>query len=181
MKLIKTSIPGLLVFEPKKYSDARGFFFESYNKKVLKELAGIDRDFVQDNHSGSVRNALRGLHYQIRSPQAKLVRAIRGTVWDVAVDLRKQSATFGRWEGFELSAENGRIAWIPEGFAHGFLVLSDYAEFLYKVTDYYLPHDERCMKWDDPELAIDWPIRGEPIVSARDRNGQPFHFAEKFP
>lgn len=180
MNIIKTEIPGLLVLEPKVYGDDRGFFFESYNQRVLAEAAGITDTFVQDNHSRSARNVLRGLHYQIRQPQGKLVRVIAGKVFDVAVDLRRSSATFGRWVGIELSAENKRIAWVPKGFAHGFLVLSEYAEFLYKTTDFWAPEHERSIAWDDPDLAITWPLMGQPVLSGKDKAGTRFRDAEVF-
>ena len=180
MNIIKTEIPGLLVLEPKVYGDDRGFFFESYNQRVLAEAAGITDTFVQDNHSRSARNVLRGLHYQIRQPQGKLVRVIAGKVFDVAVDLRRSSATFGRWVGIELSADNKRIAWVPKGFAHGFLVLSEYAEFLYKTTDFWAPEHERSIAWDDPDLAITWPLMGQPVLSGKDKAGTRFRDAEVF-
>ena len=180
MNIITTKITGLLVLEPKVYGDSRGFFFESYNRRVLAEAAGITDTFVQDNHSRSARNVLRGLHYQIRQPQGKLVRVIAGTVFDVAVDIRRSSATFGQWAGFELSAENRRIAWVPKGFAHGFVVLSDYAEVLYKTTDFWASEHERSIAWDDPDLGITWPIEGEPVLSAKDKAGVRFSDAEVF-
>jgi dTDP-4-dehydrorhamnose 3,5-epimerase len=180
VNIIKTEIPGLLVLEPKVYGDDRGFFFESYNQRVLVQAAGITDPFVQDNHSRSARNVLRGLHYQIRQPQGKLVRVIAGKVFDVGVDLRRSSATFGRWVGVELSAENKRIAWIPRGFAHGFLVLSEYAEFLYKTTDFWAPEHERSIAWDDPDLAISWPLTGQPVLSGKDKAGARFRDAEVF-
>ena len=180
MNIIKTEIPGLLVLEPKVYGDDRGFFFESYNQRVLAQAAGITDPFVQDNHSRSARNVLRGLHYQIRQPQGKLVRVIAGKVFDVGVDLRRSSATFGRWVGVELSAENKRIAWVPRGLAHGFLVLSEYAEFLYKTTDFWTPEHERSIAWDDPDLAITWPLVGQPVLSGKDKAGTRFRDAEVF-
>ena len=180
MNIIKTEIPGLLVLEPKVYGDDRGFFFESYNQRVLVQAAGITDPFVQDNHSRSARNVLRGLHYQIRQPQGKLVRVIAGKVFDVGVDLRRSSATFGRWVGVELSAENKRIAWVPRGLAHGFLVLSEYAEFLYKTTDFWTPEHERSIAWDDPDLAITWPLVGQPVLSGKDKAGTRFRDAEVF-
>jgi len=179
MNVVQTSLPGVLVLEPKVFGDERGFFFESYNKKAL-EKAGITVDFVQDNHSRSVRNVLRGLHYQIKQPQGKLVRVIQGEVFDVAVDIRRSSPHFGKWVGFKLSAENKRVAWIPSGFAHGFLVLSEVAEFLYKATDYWAPEHERCINWNDPELGINWPLKGEPTLSSKDRLGQALKDAELF-
>jgi len=180
MIVVKTALPDVLLLEPNVFGDERGFFFESYNQKQLKEAAGIDVEFVQDNHSRSARNVLRGLHYQIKQPQGKLVRVIVGEVFDVAVDLRKNSPTFGKWVGFNLSAENKRIAWIPAGFAHGFLVLSEYAEFLYKTTDYWAPEHERCIAWSDPDLAVNWPLSGEPVLSAKDRLGSLLKEAETY-
>jgi dTDP-4-dehydrorhamnose 3,5-epimerase len=168
MKLVRTGIPDVLVLEPVVYSDPRGFFFESYNKRALKEIAGIDREFVQDNHSRSIKNVLRGLHYQVEHTQGKLVRVTSGAVFDVAVDIRRSSPTFGRWVSVELSADNKRFAWIPEGFAHGFLVLSETADVQYKATDYYAPASERCIIWNDPALGIAWPKTHGPIVSAKD-------------
>lgn len=179
MNVIQTAIPGVLVIEPKVYGDARGFFYESFNKKVMLSM-GITDDFVQDNHSRSARNVLRGLHYQIKQPQGKLVRVIAGEVFDVAVDIRKNSPTFSRWVGINLSAENKRLAWIPPGFAHGFLVLSEYAEFLYKTTDYWAPEFERSILWNDRRLAIEWPLQGEPQLSAKDKSGVEFDEAEVF-
>ena len=180
MKVIKSEIPDVLIFEPKVFGDDRGFFFESYNKKQLAGL-GIKAEFVQDNHSRSEKNVLRGLHYQIQHPQGKLVRVTAGEVFDVAVDIRRGSKTFGKWAGFNISAASKRIIWIPPGFAHGFLVLSDYAEFLYKTTDYYAPEFERTIAWNDPDLAIAWPLNGAPTLSAKDREGVPFRDAEHFP
>ena len=161
------AIPEVLIVEPKVYGDNRGFFFESYNRRVL-EPHGIPGEFVQDNHSRSARNVLRGLHYQIRQPQGKLVRVVAGEVFDVAVDIRRSSPTFGKWVGERLSAENKRMMWVPAGFAHGFLVLSDFAEFLYKTTDYWAPEHERSLLWSDPDLAIDWPLAGAPTLAAKD-------------
>lgn len=180
MKVIQSNIPEVLVLEPKVFGDARGFFLESYNQRVFREATGLTPEFVQDNHSSSARGVLRGLHYQIQQPQAKLVRVIAGEVYDVAVDLRKSSPTFGRWVGEYLSAENKRMMWVPEGFAHGFLVLSEQAEFLYKTTDYYAPEYERCIRWDDPELGIEWPLQGPPLLSAKDSQGRAFSAAEVF-
>ena len=180
MNIIKTEIPDVLIIEPKVFGDARGFFYESFNQKVWREKTGIDAVFVQDNHSRSAKNVLRGLHYQIRQPQGKLVRAVRGAVFDVAVDLRRKSPTFGRWVGTELSEENRRQLWIPVGFAHGFLVLSDVAEFLYKTTDYWAPEYERTIIWNDPDLAVAWPLQGEPVLSAKDARGTAFKEAEVF-
>ena len=181
MNVIATRIAEVLVLEPKVFGDARGFFFESYNRRTFREATGSDVDFVQDNHSRSARGVLRGLHYQIRQPQGKLVRVVAGEVFDVAVDLRRASPTFGKWVGETLSAENKRMMWVPAGFAHGFLVTSEHAEFLYKTTDYYAPEHERCIAWNDPDLAIAWPLDGEPALSAKDRAGTPFRDAEAFP
>ena len=180
MKVIPASIPDVLVLEPKVFGDTRGFFFESYNRRVFSESTGLDIDFVQDNHSRSVRGVLRGLHYQIRQPQGKLVRVVVGEVFDVAVDLRKNSPTFGRWVGEYLSAENKRMMWVPEGFAHGFVVLSQHAEFLYKATNYYAPEHERCVRWDDPTIGIEWPLAGQPQLSAKDMQGMALGDAEVF-
>ncbi|MDD5240717.1 MAG: dTDP-4-dehydrorhamnose 3,5-epimerase [Sulfuricella sp.] len=180
MNVIQTTLPGLLILEPKVFGDERGFFFESYNQRVLAEKAGITAHFVQDNHSRSAKNVLRGLHYQIRQPQGKLVRVVAGEVFDVVVDIRKSSPTFGKWDGFKMSAENRRMAWIPPGFAHGFLVLSDYAEFLYKTTDYWAPEYERCIRWDDHDLDIQWPLAGEPVLSTKDVAGDALRTAELF-
>ncbi len=171
MKVTATAIPEVLLLEPKVFGDERGFFLESYNRRAFREATGLDPEFVQDNHSRSAKNVLRGLHYQVRQPQGKLVRVTAGTIWDVAVDLRRSSPTFGRWVGFELDAGTHRVAWIPAGFAHGFLVLSESAEFLYKVTDYRAAEHERCIRWDDPQLDIDWPLQGPPILSAKDADG----------
>ena len=179
MHVIETSLPGVLILEPKVFGDDRGFFFESYNKKSLEEV-GITAEFVQDNHSRSVRNVLRGLHYQIKQPQGKLVRVIQGGVFDVVVDLRRSSPNFGKWVSFNLSAENKRVAWIPPGFAHGFLVLSEIVEFLYKTTDYWAPEHERSIIWNDPDLAINWPLQGQPKLSAKDRIGQTLKSAELY-
>lgn len=180
MKVIPTKISDALIVEPKIFGDDRGFFLESFNKKQFAELTGIDKEFVQDNHSLSSRGVLRGLHYQIKQPQGKLVRVVRGEVFDVAVDLRKSSSTFGQWEGVVLSAENKRQFWIPEGFAHGFVVLSDQAEFLYKTTDYYAPEHERCIRWNDADLAIDWHYSGKPLLSDKDAQGVSFDKANIF-
>ncbi len=170
----------MLVIEPKVFGDDRGFFFESFNARAFAEATGIRCDFVQDNHSKSSRNVLRGLHYQIRQPQGKLVRVTQGEVWDVGVDLRQSSPTFGKWVGLILSAENKKQAWIPEGFAHGFVVLSETAEFLYKTTDYYAPQHERTLRWNDPALDIAWPIQGEPKLAAKDAEGVIWAQAEFF-
>jgi dTDP-4-dehydrorhamnose 3,5-epimerase len=181
MNVRPTSIPEVKVVEPRVFGDARGFFFESFNRKELEAALGRPLDFVQDNHSLSARNVLRGIHYQCPHPQGKLVRVVRGEVFDVAVDLRRGSPTFGRWVGEPLSAENKRQLWIPEGFGHGFLVLSDEAEFLYKTTEYWYPEHDRCIRWDDPDLAIAWPARGgAPIVSEKDARGKPLREAVLF-
>ena len=181
MIVVHASIPDVLVLEPRVFGDARGFFFESFNARTFKEKTGINAQFVQDNHTRSAKNVLRGLHYQIKQPQGKLVRVTEGEVFDVVVDIRKSSPTFGLWATVTLSADNKRMLWIPPGFAHGFLVLSDYAEFLYKTTDYWAPAHERCIAWDDPQLNIAWPLQGAPQLSARDQNGVPFLAAEVFP
>lgn len=180
MNVIDTAIPEVLVLEPKVFGDARGFFYESFNRQVFTNATGLNPDFVQDNHSRSLRGVLRGLHYQVNQPQGKLVRVIAGEVFDVAVDLRKKSPTFGHWVGEYLSAENKRQMWIPAGFAHGFLVLSEYAELLYKATDYYAPQHERCIRWDDPTLDIQWPIGISPLLSAKDEQGALFYDVEVF-
>jgi dTDP-4-dehydrorhamnose 3,5-epimerase len=181
MKVTPTSIPDVLIIEPKVFGDARGFFMESFNSKAFDEAVGRHVDFVQDNHSRSTKGVLRGLHYQIQQPQGKLVRVTSGAVFDVAVDLRKSSATFGRWVGAELSETNHRQLWIPPGFAHGFLVLSDIADFLYKTTDYYAPAHERSVLWSDPALAIDWPVLDTtPVLSGKDVNAPPLQKAEHF-
>jgi len=175
-----TAIPDVLIIESKVFNDNRGFFFESFNRRKFAELIGRDVDFVQDNHSLSKRNVLRGLHYQIQHPQAKLIRVIQGAVLDVAVDIRRSSPTFGQYVAEELSAENKRMLWIPEGFAHGFAVLSDTAEYIYKTTDYWHPEYERCIRWDDPVLAIDWKLQVVPVVSAKDAKGKSLGEAELF-
>jgi dTDP-4-dehydrorhamnose 3,5-epimerase len=180
LKVIPTAIPDVLIIEPKVFGDERGFFFESFNRRRFTELTGRDVDFVQDNHSRSAKNVLRGLHYQIQQPQGKLVRVVQGAVFDVAVDIRKSSPTFGQYVGVELSAENKRMLWIPEGFAHGFLVLSDTAEFLYKTTDYWAPEFERSIAWNDPAIAIQWPLGGAPVLSAKDQQGKLLAEAEHF-
>jgi len=180
MKVMPTAIPDVLVIEPKVFGDNRGFFFESFNSKAFEQATGLKRNFVQDNHSKSVKHVLRGLHYQIQQPQGKLVRVIQGEVFDVAVDIRKSSPTFGRWIGMHLNAENKKQLWIPEGFAHGFVVLTETAEFLYKTTDYYAPEHERCIRWDDPALGIQWPIQGKPIVSVKDQQAKPLAQTEHF-
>ncbi len=180
MKVIPTAIPDVFVIEPKVFGDERGYFFESYNAKVFSELIGVKADFVQDNHSRSARNVLRGLHYQIKQPQGKLVRVTEGEVFDVAVDLRKESPTFGQWVGEHLSAQNKKQLWVPGGFAHGFVVLSEYAEFLYKTTDYYAPEYERCICWDDPDIGVQWPEGIMPILSDKDAQGTSLSVAEVF-
>ena len=180
MKVTRLAIPDVVLIEPKVFGDARGFFFESFNQKAFNEATGTNHQFVQDNHSRSAKHVLRGLHYQIQQPQGKLVRVVQGEVFDVAVDLRKRSKTFGQWVGEILSAENKRQLWIPEGFAHGFVVLSDTAEFLYKTTDYYAPAHERCILWNDETLAIHWPAGIQPILSAKDAQGKAFVDAEVF-
>jgi dTDP-4-dehydrorhamnose 3,5-epimerase len=176
---ISTSLPGVVILEPRVFGDERGFFLESYNEKAFAEL-GIEERFVQDNHSSSRQNVLRGLHYQIKHAQGKLVRAVEGDILDVAVDLRRSSPTFGRWEAVRLSGENKRMLWIPVGLAHGFLVISEKAQVLYKATDYYAPQNERTLAWNDPALKIDWKVEGEPIVSAKDQRGTPLRDAETF-
>ena len=181
MNIIATSIPDVLIIEPKVFGDERGFFFESFNSRQFNEVVGRDVQFVQDNHSRSAKNVLRGLHYQIQQPQGKLVRAVQGTVFDVAVDIRKSSPTFGQHVGVELSAENKRMLWIPEGFAHGFVVLSETAEFLYKTTDYWAPEFERSIAWNDPTLGIKWPAEIEPTLSGKDKAGDLLQLAEVFP
>ncbi|MDH4656140.1 MULTISPECIES: dTDP-4-dehydrorhamnose 3,5-epimerase [unclassified Pseudomonas] len=180
MKVVATALPGVLILEPTVFGDERGFFYESFNARNFAEAAGVEREFVQDNHSRSQRGVLRGLHYQLQQAQGKLVRVVHGEVFDVAVDIRRNSPTFGRWVGVHLSAENKRQLWVPEGFAHGFLVLSEYAEFLYKTTDYYAPEHERCIRWDDPDLAIDWPFAEAPQLSAKDQAGASFKDADVF-
>ena len=181
MKVIPTEIHDALILEPKVFGDARGFFLESYNKRLLVEAAGIRAEFVQDNHSRSARGVLRGLHYQLQQPQGKLVRVASGTVFDVAVDIRRSSPTFGKVACVELSDANQRMFWVPPGLAHGFLVVSESADFLYKTTDYYAPEHERCILWNDAELAIPWPLTSAPALSAKDVNGVPFAVAELFP
>lgn len=180
MKAIPTAIPEVLLIEPEVFCDERGFLFESFNRRRFAELVGREVDFVQDNHSRSAKNVLRGLHYQIQYAQGKLVRVVSGSVFDVVVDMRRHSATFGRYAGAVLSAENRRMIWVPEGFAHGFMVLSESAECLYKTTDYWYPEHERCIRWDDPVLAIDWPVQGRPMVSDKDARGRLFRDAEVY-
>jgi dTDP-4-dehydrorhamnose 3,5-epimerase len=180
MRVAATAIPNVLLLEPTIYEDERGFFFESFNQKRFEDATGLNIRFVQDNHSRSVKRVLRGLHYQIRRPQGKLLRVTAGEVFDVAVDLRRSSSTFGKYVGTVLSAANKKQLWIPEGFAHGYFVLSDAAEVLYKTNDYYSPEDERCLIWNDPDVGIDWPKDGAPILSAKDRLGLPLSKAEIF-
>lgn len=174
MNVIETPIPDLLIIEPKVFGDERGFFFESFNQKAFREATGLNVEFVQDNHSKSAKNVLRGLHYQIAPhAQGKLVRVTQGEVFDVAVDIRNGSKTFGNWFGTTLTGENKKQLWIPPGFAHGFVTLSDTAEFLYKTTDYYSPEHERCIAWDDPDIGIQWPLNAAPVLSGKDRQGSP--------
>lgn len=180
MHVFPAAIPDVLVLEPKVFGDHRGFFFESFNARAFAEMTGLQREFVQDNHSRSSKGVLRGLHYQIEQPQGKLVRVVVGEVFDVAVDLRKTSPTFGQWAGERLSAENKKQLWIPEGFAHGFLVLSETAEFLYKTTDYYAPQHERTLLWSDPTIGVQWPLCGEPNLAMKDKAGRLFTEAEVF-
>jgi dTDP-4-dehydrorhamnose 3,5-epimerase len=178
VKITQTAIPDILLVEPKVFGDERGFFFESFNQKQWHEATGLNTVFVQDNHSLSAKNVLRGLHYQVNHPQGKLVRVIAGEVYDVAVDIRRSSPTFGQWVGVILSAENKRQLWVPEGFAHGFLVVSAFAEFIYKTTDYWYPEYERCIAWNDADLAITWPLDGEPVLAKKDAAGVAFSAAE---
>ena len=180
MNAVLTSIPEVILIEPRVFGDARGFFFESFNQRAFSEATGVTLPFVQDNHSRSARGVLRGLHYQIQQPQGKLVRVVRGAVYDVAVDMRRSSATFGKWVGFELSEDNHRQLWVPPGFAHGFVVLSETADFLYKTTDYYAPQYERSVAWNDPEIGIAWPFSGEVLLSAKDRDAPRLRQAECF-
>lgn len=181
MNVIPTAIPEVLILEPKVFGDERGFFYESFNEKTFQQLTGIHTQFVQDNHSRSAKGVLRGLHYQIEQAQGKLVRVVKGAVYDVAVDIRKNSNTFGQWVGVELTAENFRQLWVPPGFAHGFLVLSDGTEVLYKTTDYYAPAHERCIAWNDEQLKIDWPLNGlQPSLSSKDQQGKSLAEAEVF-
>ncbi|HTD06140.1 dTDP-4-dehydrorhamnose 3,5-epimerase [Undibacterium sp.] len=180
MNVIATDLPEVLILEPRVFGDDRGFFYESFNQKKFRELTGVDVEFVQDNHSMSAKNVLRGLHYQIQQTQGKLVRATAGEVYDVVVDLRKSSPRFGKWTGVTLSAENKRQLWVPGGFAHGFVVVSDKAEFLYKTTDYWAPEHERCLLWNDPALGIQWPMQDAPVMSGKDMQGLPLSQAETF-
>ena len=178
MKVLRTEIPDVLILEPKVFGDERGFFFESYNKNNFREATGLEVEFVQDNHSRSRRGVLRGLHYQLRQAQGKIVRVITGEVFDVALDIRRDSPTFGKAVTFQLDAVSKRMAWVPPGFAHGFLVVSDEADVLYKTTDYYAPQHERTILWNDPALGIRWPLQGEPILAEKDRRGTPLQHAE---
>lgn len=180
MRIQHTVLKDLLILEPRVFGDDRGFFYESFNARCFTELTGISKTFVQDNHSKSAKNVLRGLHYQIKQPQGKLVRVVAGEVFDVVVDIRKSSLTFGQWAGVMLSADNKRQLWIPEGFAHGFLVTSETAEFLYKTTDYWAPEHERCILWNDPAIGIQWPLDTEPLLSAKDRAAIALAEAEVF-
>ena len=181
MNVFSTEIPDVFLIEPRVFGDDRGFFFESFNAKVFAEKIGSTMTFVQDNHSRSLQNVLRGLHYQIEHPQGKLVRALAGSIFDVAIDIRQSSPSFGRWVGYELSAENRHQLWIPAGLAHGFVVRSEFAEVAYKTTDYYAPQSERCILWDDPDIAIDWQLTTAPILSAKDQAGVRFKSADLFP
>ena len=181
MNVVKTGIPDVLVFEPRVFGDSRGFFFESYNDQAFSRATGLDVRFVQDNHSRSSRGVLRGLHYQVEQPQGKLLRVIRGAIYDVAVDLRRSSPTFGKWVGVELTEKDNRQMWVPAGFAHGFLVTSETADVLYKTTDYYAPAHERCIAWNDPDLGIAWPCGASPSLSAKDSQGLAFKHAQVFP
>lgn len=181
MKVIPSALTGVMIIEPKVFGDERGFFYESFNARAFEQATGIKQQFVQDNHSRSAKGVLRGLHYQIEHAQGKLVRVTAGEVLDVAVDIRRNSPNFGQWASVLLSAENNRQLWIPEGFAHGFVVLSDFAEFLYKTTDYYTPSAERCIRWNDPDLAIDWQLTGTPTLSAKDQAGKRLNEADLFP
>ena len=180
MKVTPTPIPEVLVIEPKMFGDARGFFYESFNQTAFNQATGLNLNFVQDNHSRSARGVLRGLHYQIQQPQGKLVRVVRGAVFDVAVDIRKSSLNFGQWVGIELSENNYKQLWVPPGFAHGFLVISETAEFLYKTTEYYAPEHERCIAWNDPTIGINWPEALVPQLSAKDQQGKTLKTAEVF-
>ncbi len=180
MKITATAIPDVLLVEPTVFGDDRGFFYESYNEKEWQELTGQKTRFVQDNHSRSAKGVLRGIHYQIQHPQGKLVRVVVGEVFDVAVDLRESSPTFGQWVGERLSDRNKKSLWVPEGFGHGFLVLSDVAEFLYRTTDFYAPEYERCIAWNDPEISVDWPLSGEPLLSEKDKKGDLFREADYY-
>jgi dTDP-4-dehydrorhamnose 3,5-epimerase len=180
LNVIQTALPEVLILEPKVFGDERGFFMESFNARNFEEATGLKREFVQDNHSKSARNVLRGLHYQIQHPQGKLVRVVAGEVFDVAVDMRKSSPNFGKWVGVHLSAENKRQLWLPEGFAHGFVVTSDSAEFLYKTTDYWYPEFDRSLLWSDPAIGIEWPIEGEPTLADKDAQAKTLQYADCF-
>ena len=180
MHIQTTAIPDVLIIEPTAFGDERGFFYESFNARKFEELTGVATTFVQDNHSKSAKNVLRGLHYQLQQTQGKLVRVVAGAVFDVAVDIRKSSPTFGHWVGVVLSGENKRQLWVPPGFAHGFVVTSESAEFLYKTTDYWAPEFERSILWNDPEIGIEWPVDGTPMLSGKDQNGKPLADAEVF-
>ena len=182
MNVVPTSLAGVLLLEPRVFGDERGFFFESFNARAFRDATGLDLAFVQDNHSHSRQGVLRGLHYQIEQPQGKLVRVVTGEVFDAVVDLRRSSPTFGRWEGVVLSAQNKRMLWVPPGFGHGYMVLSEAADFLYKTTDYYAPQHERCVLWNDPAIGVQWPLAGaEPVLSAKDRVGKLLADAEVYP
>ena len=180
MQVIPSAIPDVLIIEPKVFGDARGFFFESFNERAFAQATGVTQRFVQDNHSRSAQGVLRGLHYQLQQPQGKLVRVVRGSVFDVAVDLRKSSPHFGKWVGVELSEQNQRQMWVPAGFAHGFLVTSESADFLYKTTDYYAPEHERCVAWNDPAIGIQWPLKVAPALSGKDQQGKLLAQAEVY-
>ncbi len=180
MQIVEKALNGVVLLEPKVFGDERGFFMETFNERVFRELTGVTLDFVQDNHSRSARNVLRGLHYQIQQPQGKLVRVVSGSVFDVAVDMRRSSPTYGQWFGAELSAQNKRQVWVPPGFAHGFVVMSDTADFLYKTTDYWAPEFERSLAWNDPTVGVAWPVDGEPLLSAKDKSGAAFGAAESY-
>jgi len=181
VNVTRSEIPDVLILEPRVFGDDRGFFFESFNERTFAEKTGVSARFVQDNHSRSARDVLRGLHYQILQPQGKLVRVTVGEIYDVAVDIRRSSPTFGKWTAAVLSAANRKMCWVPPGFAHGFLVVSDHVEVLYKTTDYWAPQHERCIIWNDRDLAISWPVKGEPILSQKDRTGLSLKEAEVFP
>jgi dTDP-4-dehydrorhamnose 3,5-epimerase len=180
LKVVRTDIPDVLILEPQVFADARGAVFESYNRRTFRQDTGIEVDFVQDNDSRSVRNVIRGLHYQVQRPQGKLIRALRGEIFDVAVDIRRSSPTFGKWVGFNLSGTNGRMAWIPPGFAHGLLALSEEAHVLYKMTELWAPELDRTILWNDPQIGVRWPVAGAPILSAKDQAGKPLADAEVF-
>jgi dTDP-4-dehydrorhamnose 3,5-epimerase len=180
MKVLPTELPGVLLLEPRLFSDDRGFFFESYNRQAFAQATGYAGDFVQDNHSHSTRSVLRGIHYQIRQPQGKLIRVVAGEVFDVAVDLRRSSPTFGKWAGFHLTAANNRMAWIPAGYGHAYLALSERVDVLYKTTDYYAPQHERTLAWNDPTVSVKWPLEGKPILNAKDSGGALLKQAEVF-